>query len=198
MFFVKQFLPRSTLALMTLSLCLILDGCNMSDDLLPSGNDARETVVTGSIGSMPGQIAENFIIKDSLNNDFNLSEHLNAGSHPADVVVLYFTMWCPICLSHNDHIYNTVMPQFRGRGVVVYALVDYVSGNVSATHAAELANGYDGSDFTVLSDNNQIVLNQFNAAMGIVVVIDSDGTILLNEDYRNGSALITRLDEQLP
>jgi hypothetical protein len=188
--------------LMTLLLCFSLNACNMADDLFPSSDDKRVTVELGSIGNMPGQISEDFIVKDSLNNDFVLSEHVDIGtnpaSDPADVVILYFTMWCPTCLSHSDHIYNTVIPQFRGRGTVVYGLVDYVSGSVSATRAAEVANGYAGSDFTVMADVGQALLNQFNGAMGITVVIASDGTILLNEDYRNGSALIEILDQQLP
>jgi len=180
-------------------LCLLLSACNdLLDDLNPSGSDKRGTVVAGSIGNRPGQIAADFTLKDSLGNNFVLSDHLTAGSDPADVVVLYFTMWCPVCLSHSDHMYNTVIPQFTGRGTVVYGLVDFVSGSVSATRAAELANGFAGSAFTTLADTNQGLLDQFNGAMGIVVVIDSDGTILLNEDYRNGTALTTLLDQQLP
>ena len=180
-------------------LCFVLSACNdLLDDLNPSDSDKRGTVVAGSIGNMPGQIAADFTLKDSLGNDFILSDHLNGGSDPADIVVLYFTMWCPVCLSHSDHMYNTVIPQFNGRGTVVYGLVDYVSGSVSATRAAELANGFAGSAFTTLADTNQELLDQFNGAMGIVVVIDSDGTILLNEDYRNGTALSTLLDQELP
>jgi len=179
--------------------CLPLGACNdLLDDLNPSASDKRGTVVAGSIGNMPGQIAADFMVKDSLNNDFVLSDHLIGGSDPADVVVLYFTMWCPVCLSHSDHIYNDVMPQFSGRGTVVYGLVDYVSGSVSATRASELANGYAGSAFTTLADVNQGLLDQLNGAMGIVVIIDSDGTILVNEDYRNGSALTETLNQQLP
>lgn len=180
-------------------LCLGLGACgDLVDDLNPSSSDKRADVVAGSTGNMPGQIAVSFTVKDSLNRDFVLSEHLSGGSEPADVVVLYFTMWCPVCLSHSDHMYNHIIPQFRSRGTVVYGLVDYVSGSVSATRASELANGYAGSDFTTLADVDQGLLDQFNGAMGIVVVIDSDGTILLNEDYRNGSALSETLDQQLP
>lgn len=175
-----------------------LFACNIEDDILPSGEDKRGSVTAGSTGNMPGQIAANFSLKDSQDNDFILSDNLTGGSTPADVIVLYYTMWCPVCLSHTDHIYNTVIPQFNSRGTVVYALVDYVSGSVSATRAAENANGYASSDFTILSDTDVTLLDQFNGAMGIVVVIDSDGTILLNEDYRNGSALIDTLESQLP
>ena len=185
----------------TLGLILMLAGlsaCDIQDDLIPSNSDKRSNVTIGSAGHLPGQIAADFTIKDSLDNDFILSDYLEGGSKPADLVVLYYTMWCPICLSHTDHMYNNVLPQFRDRGTVVYGLVDYVSGSVSATRAAEQANGYAGSNFTILSDEKQALLKQFNGAMGIVVIIDSDGTILLNEDYRNGSSMIEILDQQLP
>ena len=175
--------------LLLLVLGFTLSACDLKDDLLPSDSDK----------SSPQGIATDFTAKNIFNEDFVLSEHLAGGSTPADVVVLYFTMWCPICLSHTDHIYNTVMPQFSNRGTVVYALVDYVSGSVDATYNTALANGYaNPAFFTVLADVNQQLLNQFNGAMGITIVIDSDGTILMNEDYRTGETLVEILDQQLP
>ena len=178
---------------------LLLVGCgDMMDDLSPSGSDNREAVVIGSSGNMPGQIVADFALKDSLGNDFVLSDYLDGGSSRADVVVLYFTMWCPICLSHSDHLYNNVIPRFSNRGSVVYALVDYVSGSVAATRASERANGFANSVFITLSDVDQSVYDQLNGAMGTVIVVDSDGTILLNEDYRNGAAMANILDQQLP
>ena len=178
---------------------LMLIGCgDMMDDLNPSGSDDRTPVVMGSTGNMPGQIVADFSLKDSLNNDFVLSDYLDGGSSRADVVVLYFTMWCPVCLAHSDHMFNNIIPRFSGRGSVVYALVDYVSGSVAATRAAERANGFANSDFVTLADVNQSVYDQLNGAMGTVFVIDSDGTILMKEDYRNGVALAEILDQQLP
>lgn len=181
-----------------LLLSLGLIACDIQDDLLPDSHDARANITPGSIGSMPTQIAADFTIKDSLNNNFILSEHLTDGSTPADVIVLYFTMWCPICLSHSDHILNSIMPQYSGRGTVIYGLVDYVSGSVAATRATELASGYGRSNFTILADVNQDLAGQFNAAMATVVVIDSSGSILLNEDFRNGAALVEILEQHLP
>ncbi len=179
--------------------CAVLGACgDIGDDLNPSDDDKRTEVIPGSSGSMPGQIVGDFTISDSQGSDFRLSDHLNGGSEPADVVVLYFTMWCPICLSHSDHIYNTVIPRLEGRGRVIYGLVDYVSGSVAATLATEVANGYGDDSFTTLADTNQNLLDQFNASMGTVVLIDSDGMVLLNEDYRNGSSLIEILEEELP
>jgi hypothetical protein len=176
-----------------------LSGCgDMTGDLNPSGDDKRPDINSGSIGYLPTQKAADFTVTDSTGSDFTLSDHLAGGSTPADAVVLYFTMWCPICLAHSDHMYNHVIPQFKPRGNVAYALVDYVSGSVSGSRMAELANGYAGSDFTTLADVDQDLQDQFNGAMGTVVVIDSSGTILINEDYRDGSALMDTLDQQLP
>lgn len=195
MYYVNRLARR----LLLLTMCLALTACNeLLDDLNPSSEDKRGEVVAGSVGYLPSQVVADFTIKDSLNNDFILSDHLAGGAAPADIIVLYFTMWCPICLSHSDHMFNYVIPTFSGRGTVVYGLVDYVSGSVAATRDAEVANGYAGSAFTTLADVDQSLLNQLNGAMGIVVVIDSNGTVLMNEDYRNGADLIALLDQQLP
>ncbi len=180
-------------------LVAVLAACgDLTDDLLPDSDDKRAAVSAGTTGYMPGQLAADFTVSTSNETSFQLADHLSAGSAPADVVVLYFTMWCPICLAHSDHLYNVVIPQFAGRGTVVYGLVDYVSGSVSASRASELANGYAGSEFVTLVDSEHVLMDQFNGAMGTVVVIDADGTILMNEGYRNGAALIDILEQQLP
>ena len=174
--------------LLLLTLGFMLSACDLKDDLLPSDTDK----------SSPLGMVDDFTLKDIYGNDFILSDHLDGGSDPADVVVLYFTMWCPVCTSHTDYIYTNIIPQFSSRGTVVYALVDYVSGSVSATYNIAQANGYLTPKFTILADVNQAVYNQFNGAMGITVVIDSDGTILMNEDFRTGETLVEILDQQLP
>jgi peroxiredoxin len=182
-----------------LVLGLSLAGCGgTGDDLFPSGSDLRAAVTPGSIGSRPGEVAADFTLPDSLGAPFKLSDMLAGGATPADAVVLYFTMWCPICLSHTDHMLRTVVPQFQARGDVVYVLVDYVSGSPAGARASEIANGYAGSDFIVLADEGLAVFNQFDAAMGTTVVIGPDGTIHMNEDYRTGGDLIAALDSLLP
>ena len=176
---------------------LLLGGCEVTDDLSPSGEDKRPDVTAGSIGNYPGQVAADFTAKDSLNQDYTLSEHLAGGATPADAIVLYFTMWCPICLGHSDHMLYAVMPEFAARGNVEFLLVDYVSGSVAVTRAQELANGYSGS-FTTLADIDLALLEQFDAAMGTTIVIDATGTIKMNEDYKDGSKLSETLDALLP
>ncbi len=188
---------KSCLAMLAAGLLLV--GCgDLTDDLNPSDKDQRPAVTAGSSGYMPGQLAPDFALQTSVAGEFQLSDYLSGGSQASDAVVLYFTMWCPICLAHSDHMYNEVIPQFRGRGSVVYALVDYVSGSVAVARAAETANGYAGSEFVTLVDAGQAVMDQFNAAMGTVVVIAPDATIVINEDYRNGEALTESLDGLLP
>ncbi len=98
-----------------------------------------------------------------------------------DGVVLYFTMWCPICDSHMGHIRSNLIDDFPN---VSFLVVDYVTGSVSASRAAQLANGY--ASFTVLADSNQALFSTFNGSMGTTVVIDSSGTVKLNEDYKDG------------
>jgi len=180
-------------------LCLHLVACGgVEDDLWPSDEDQRGSVAAGSVGALPGQTAADFQVQDSVGNAVQLADYLSDGATPADAVVLYFTMWCPICLSHSDHMLSTVVPRFRDRGDVVYALVDYVSGSVALSRAAEQANGYAGSDFVVLADVDQALFDQFDAAMGTIVVIGPDGVIRLNEDYRTGAHLAASLDGLLP
>ncbi len=185
---------------MALLLVMSLSGClnSIEDDLLPSGDDQRVTVIPGSSGDQPGQSAPDFTLTDSVGAAFQLADHLSGGTQPADVVVLYFTMWCPVCLSHTDHLYNEIVPQFAGRGTVVYGLVDYVSGTVSNARVMEESNGYAGSAFTVLVDAQLDVFNKYHGAMGKVVVIAADGTVILNEDYRNGTKLVATLEGLLP
>lgn len=182
-----------------IALILLLAGCGgMADDLNPSSKDERPEVIPGAIGYMPGQIAADFSLTTSTGSTFQLSDYLADGEHASDAVVLYFTMWCPVCLAHSDHIYSEVIPHFKSRGTVAYVLVDYVSGSVAVSRAQERSNGYAGSDFTTLVDSDLDVMDQFNAAMGTVVVIATDGSILLNEDYRNGVALNETLNQLLP
>jgi peroxiredoxin len=101
-------------------------------------------------------------------------------------VVLYFTMWCPICDMHMSNMRNAAMPQYPD---VRFFLVDFVSGTVADALSAEISSGYAGSGFTVLADVHQTVLGLYQATMGTTVVIDSGGIIRMNEDYNDGSRL---------
>jgi len=160
----------------------------MADDLAPDGSDRRPDVEQGVIGPYVGQIAPDFTLQDTLYTGVTLSAELAN----ADAVVLYFTMWCPICDSHMSHMRSTVIPQYPE---VTFWFVDYVSGSVEVARAAQVSSGY--ADVTVLVDTDQNVLDDYVATMGTTVVVDRNGVVQMNEDYKDGTRLQSVL-EALP
>lgn len=162
-------------------LLFILTAC---DDLDPSSEDKRPPVDTTTIGPAVGQIAPDFSLFDTLGSPVTLSAELTN----AQGVVLYYTMWCPICDSHMSHMRSQVIPGFPN---VRFLIIDYVSGTVELSREAQLSNGY--ADLTVLVDNIQEVLTLYQATMGTTVVIDNAGTVRMNEDYKDGIKLTETL-----
>lgn len=194
------FLERGARSILVALLAFGLTAClgELENDLLPADEDRRPAVVAGTVGVQPGQIAPDFTLLDSSGARFTLSEHRTGGAHPADAIVLYFTMWCPVCLSHTDHMLNELIPRLAGRGTVVYGLVDYVSGTVENARAMEQSNGYAGSAFTVLVDADTQIFDTYHGAMGKIVVIGPDGVVVLNEDYRTGENTAAALERLVP
>jgi thiol-disulfide isomerase/thioredoxin len=165
---------------------VLLSACDgMTDDMLPSGSDKRPSVDTGVIGTEVGQQSPDFSMYDTLGNSRGLYTEL---ARPVDGVVLYFNMWCPICDAHASDMRANVMPLFPD---VQFFLVDYVSGSISVSRDAQLANGY--ADIETLVDIGQVVFDMYQASMGTTVVIDSNGIIRMNEDYKDGVKLTETL-----
>jgi hypothetical protein len=172
-------------------LLVLLTGCGgMTDDLLPSGSDKRSPVQCGVAGSDVCQIAPDFTLTDTLGNGVTLSAVLSSPSPSVQGVVMYFTMWCPICDSHMMHMVNYVIPGYPN---VRFYAVDYVSGTIADARQAEVTNGYAGSGLTVLADTQQTVLGLYQATMGTTIVIDNTGVVRMNEDYKDGSRLLSTL-----
>ena len=166
---------------------LFLSSCKDTfDDLNPSGKDLRDTYSASSFGYHPGQLAPDFAVFDTLNNTFVLSSELVG----TDAIVLYFTMWCPICDSHMTHMRSQIIPEFPN---VKFLFLDYVSGMVSVARAAQLDNGY-GSSRILVDDINHTVTDLYNGTMGTTIVIDNNGTVLMNEDYKDGRKLLEVLN----
>lgn len=156
-------------------------GCNgVGEDLSPSGTDRRPPVEAGTTGPAVGQVAPGFTLQATSGDNVALSAML-AGRRG---VVLYFTMWCPICDAHMSHIRSAVMP---ANPDVAFVAVDYVSGSVADALRSQTENGY--TDFTVLVDPGNPVLSAYAATMGTTVVVDNAGIIRMNEDYGTGSRL---------
>jgi len=165
---------------------LMLVGCQeIGDDLSPSGADRRPDVVAGSMGTRVDQQSPDFAVQDTLGNSYALSTELAT----ADAVVLYFTMWCPICDSHASHMRSANIPDFPQ---VNFFLVDYVTGSITASRSAQLSNGYASSSVWV--DVDQSLFDLYQASMGTTVVIDSTGIVKMNEDYKDGVKLRAVLD----
>ena len=167
-------------------LLLGLAGCQ--SDLAPSGEDKRPAVQTGIIGNQVGQIAPDFTLESTLNTFHTLSSEY--GTH--DAVVLYFTMWCPVCDSHMSHLRATYVPNYPN---VQFFIVDYVNATVANARTAQISNGY--GNMTVLADVNQSVLNLYDGTMGTTVVVDRFGAVQMNQDYSDGSKL-GKVLESLP
>ncbi|MDH3973073.1 MAG: peroxiredoxin family protein [Deltaproteobacteria bacterium] len=155
---------------------LLLSGCSdMMDDLNPVGTDKSSSL---------SQPAADITVLDSLGNTINVpSDYIGTP------VVLYFTMWCPVCDQHTTDMLNNTVPNFPG---VEFFLVDYVSSSVAQVRSNELGGGY-GTSFTTLADINDFLENYYDGAMGATVVIDATGIIRMNEDYLDGSRLRTVL-----
>ena len=159
-------------------LLLGLAGCQ--SNLNPSGEDKRQAVQTGIIGSQVGQIAPDFTLESTLNTFHTLSSEY--GTHEG--VVVYFTMWCPICDSHMSHMRTNYVPNYPN---VQFFIVDYVNATVANARTAQLSNGY--GNMTVLADVNQAVLNLYGGTMGTTIVVDRFGVVQMNQDYSDGSKL---------
>ena len=170
----------STICLIALS--LLLTACN--EDLNPSSSDKRAAVQAGSLGNQVGQIASDFSILDTEQNLLTLSEELVT----YDAVVLYFTMWCPLCDSHMSSIRESIKPDYPN---IHFINIDYVSGSVEQARANQVSSGYRSE--TVLADPAHRLTEQFKGDMGVTLVINSDSLILMNEGFKHAK-LIDALD----
>ena len=181
MYFARMFL---------ILLCaFLLSACGgVMDDLNPSGSDKRTAVITGTTGPGVGQNAPDFTISDTLGTSVNLYSELSGTTITG--VVLYFTMWCPICDTHLSQMRDNIIPYYPD---VSFFAVDYVSATVADARTAELNNGFVGAGFRVLADTHQTVMNAYLGTMGTTVVIDKSGVIRMNEDFKDGTRLNTTL-----
>ncbi len=180
-----------------LGLVWALLGCQpgLVDDLLPSDEDRR-----GGESYLPGQpldAATRAAPLVDVNGVRRTLDELLGAADPPDAVVIYFTMWCPICLAHTDHLHNEVLPRFAGADVR-YLVVDYVSGSWQDMRAAAAANGYLGTDLEVVLDADDVLFQRLHGAMGNVVVVDADGVIRMNAYYRDGRELVATLSRLVP
>jgi peroxiredoxin len=170
---------RSKILLITVISCIFITGCQ--EDLFPS-NDQLTMESLAEVGST---------LEFDLNFEFSTgeTENLNQQLENHDLVVLYFTMWCPVCDSHMSHIRQNFVNQYQN---VKFILVDYVSGSISSSRGAQLASGYE--DLIVVSDYSGELKARLNGTMATTLVIDQNLVIHMNEDFKTGSRLKSVLD----
>jgi peroxiredoxin len=154
---------------------LLLSACGIGDDLFPSGADQRPAVIPGSIGPAVGQVAPDFTIPDLAGAPVSLYSTLASSRG----VVLYFTMWCPICDAHMSDLRANALPAYPDIPILV---IDYLSGSPAAAKASQVASGWDVPGFTYLADVDGSLERFYGAGMA-VVVIGHDQVVRMNGEY---------------
>lgn len=155
-----------------------------SNDLTPSSEDLRNTSNSG-VGSNIGQQAP----LQSETNSFGTSIDLPTRLKSHDAMLLYFTMWCPVCDAHSQHIRSQILTKFANVDV---HLVDFVSSNQTSSWGAQMSGGY--SDFSTLIDPNNSLEQRFGGAMGKTIIVHSNGNIIFNEGYKDGTRVLEALN----
>lgn len=157
---------------------LTLSGCQ--EDLLPS-NDQLSSDSEAQVGATIDDLSY------TLSTDSNGQLSTQLQSH--DAVVLYFTMWCPVCDSHMSHIRRSFVSQYPN---VDFIFVDYISGSINSARGAQTSSGY--SDFEVIADFDDQLQNYLGGTMASTIVINKNFTVLMNEEYKTGAQLESILE----
>ena len=171
-------LVKTFKALATVFLMLTVMACQ--EDLYPQDNSSSKSLATTT-----GYTLDDFTVSLNTGQAWTLSEQLTN----FDAVVLYFTMWCPVCDSHMQHIRSHLISSYPN---VNFIMVDYVSGSHSHSRASQLNSGY--SDFEVIADTNDYLQDVLQGTMGSIVVIDKNFVVQLNQYFKNDQTLKATLD----
>ena len=162
--------------------CLALSMSGCEEDLVPDDSaleqDGRASVNT---------YVDTFSVNLTTGENLELTTRLET----RDAVVFYFTMWCPICDSHMNHIRKSLLDAYPN---VAFVMVDYVSGNTADSRASQSAGGYGSLD--VVADTDDFLQILLQGTMGSIAVIDKNQVIQLNEYFRSDENL-TRVLNQL-
>ncbi|MFT6153686.1 MAG: peroxiredoxin [Bermanella sp.] len=155
-----------------------ITGCQ--EDLFPSNDQLPENAT-----AIVGTTTDDFSFTLSTSNTELISSRLQT----ADAVVLYFTMWCPVCDSHMQYIRNNFRTEYNN---VEFIFVDYVSGSINFSSRSQRSSGY--SDFDVIADIDDNLQAIFSGTMATTVVIDKNFIIKMNEAFKTGDKLKSTLD----
>ena len=162
-----------------LIIVFFITGCQ--EDLMPSNDPIESTSV-----SREGEVIDDLLFTFSDGSSSSISERLS--TH--DAVVLYFTMWCPICDAHMSHIRSQIQPQYSN---VDFIFVDYVSGSVVETMNVQRSSGY--TDFNVIADTNNELEAYFNGTMASTIIINKNFLVKLNGLFKTGNEIKSVLNK---
>ncbi len=145
---------------------IFLLGCQ--EDLMP---ESKNTNITHE-----PFIISDFTAKLNTQQEYSLSDAL---THH-DGIVLYFTMWCPVCDNHMQLLRSDFVTQYSD---IDFVFVDYVSGSAANSRATQLNSGY--SDFNVISDVDDFLEETLQGSMGSIILIDKNFTVVFSEVFKN-------------
>jgi peroxiredoxin len=169
----------NTIRLLTLAFTLcFISGCQ--EDLAPS-NDPLSDTSSAVVGSTIDDFSYTLSTADT--------EFVSSRLQASDAVVLYFTMWCPVCDSHMQHIRQHFVNQYPN---IDFIFIDYISGSVTYSRRAQTSSGY--ADFSVVADIDDDLQTALSGTMATTVVIDKNFIIKMNEVFKTGQQLSTVLD----
>ncbi|NVK36502.1 MAG: redoxin domain-containing protein [Gammaproteobacteria bacterium] len=153
---------------------IFLSGCE--EDLMPSNDPIHH-----GISSKEGEVIDD--LSFAFTNDYSdtLSNRLTAH----DGVILYFTMWCPVCDSHMSQLRSRIQTQYPDVDII---FVDYISKSVAYAKDAQQALGY--TDFPVAADVNDTLENYFNGTMATTVIIDKNFVVRFHQVFKTSDEII--------
>lgn len=175
MFFKLIFRSLLTFLLITTSACM--------EDLTPS-NDAIQDVQSGK--GLQGSILDDVAMVDNDLNTWQLSQSL--AEH--DAVAFYFTMWCPVCDSHMQHIKKHLITDYPN---VDFIFVDYVSSSIQMSRETQVASGYQSS--LVIADIDNQLEDSLSASMSTFVIIDKNFVVQYNQVFQSDTDIRSTLEK---
>jgi len=161
-------------------LMVFLMGCQ--EDLMPSNNPIESNSFAGKKGNTLDDISMQSTDGSSLQLSTLLNEH--------DGVVLYFTMWCPVCDSHMSHIQNQYITTYPN---IKFVFIDYIASSLNQAKNNQQANGYQALD--VVSDASGELQTLFKGTMATTVIIDKNFIVRLNQTYPNDQTFRHALEQ---
>ncbi|MDH4200736.1 MAG: redoxin family protein [Spirochaetia bacterium] len=151
-------------------------------NLFPDGTDKRN--INSENPTYSGLQVGNSVPDLTFFNTDGTTETLSNILRLRKGVVIYFTMWCPLCETHMDYIRFNIKPGYPD---IEFYLMDYVSATITGAQDNQTATGY--TDFQAALDKNFTLTDLFYGTMGTTIVIDKKSVIKMNEDFKNGQRL---------